>query len=246
MDPGRDPCPRAATALLAAALAWGCGGAKPEAPAEAAPPAAPPTSSLPGEWAVAPPSKVEFVAVKDGDKKVPGAFPGVRGRISADPGRLGATRGWFEVDLSTLDTGLPPRDANIVGTFFDVATGTFGVARFAFDSVEPASPSLDVGGTVEALARGRLTLHGTERPLDARLTVERPDEGTLRVRTAAPFEVDGGSFGMEPQRLALVKLCGHADLSSKFPTTLDLVLHPAAAPAPVAGAPPGEGGAPPP
>lgn len=237
MNSGRHAPMDVAMAVLAAFLAHGCGGPKPEA-AESAPAAAPRVAPLPGEWTVASPSKVEFVAVKDGDKKVPGAFPGLTGRISADLTRLDATRGWFQVDLSTLDTGLPARDANIASAFFEVATGAFGVARFTFEAVEPASPSVDVGGTVEALARGRLALHGTEQPLDVRLRVERPDEGSLRVRTAVPFEVDGGSFGMEAQRLALVRLCGHADLSSKFPTTVDLVLHPAGAtPAPVAGAP---------
>jgi polyisoprenoid-binding protein YceI len=104
-------------------------------------------------------SSVAFVARHMGLSKVRGRFTSFRGEVEGDPADITTARARFEVDLASVDTGSPDRDAHLRSAdFFDVdhhPTMTF-VSR----SIEPA------GGDYKVI--GDLTIKGQSRPIELR------------------------------------------------------------------------------
>ncbi len=220
------------TALTGISLTLGCGGGN----SSVTPPDPPPPPHIPplaettpvassGSWGVMASSKVSYVATKDGSIQVPGSFSGVSGTFTLDPQDLSVTRGSVELDLSTLQTGVPPRDDNIRKAFFEIPMGDgFKTAVFTFEGVTSEKKSLSPGETTAAEVQGRMTLHGQSQPMTARLSITRSENGGYAIRTTQPFLVDVTAFGMEAQRKALLTLCAHQDLNPTFPVTVELAL----------------------
>ena len=66
-------------------------------------------------------TSVGFVARHMGLTKVRGQFTSFRGEVDGDPNDLTTARARFEVDLASIDTGNPDRDAHLRSPdFFDV------------------------------------------------------------------------------------------------------------------------------
>lgn len=66
-------------------------------------------------------TSVGFVARHMGLSKVRGQFSSFRGEIDGDPGDITSAKGWFEVDLDSIDSGNADRDAHLKSAdFFDV------------------------------------------------------------------------------------------------------------------------------
>ena len=64
---------------------------------------------------------VGFVARHMGLSKVRGQFKSFRGEVEANPSDITSARGRFEVDMASVDTANPDRDAHLKGAdFFDV------------------------------------------------------------------------------------------------------------------------------
>ncbi len=73
-------------------------------------------------WSIDPAhTTVGFSARHMGLSKVRGKFTQFRGEVEGNPQDIGSARGRFEVDLASVDTGNPDRDAHLRSAdFFDV------------------------------------------------------------------------------------------------------------------------------
>jgi polyisoprenoid-binding protein YceI len=66
-------------------------------------------------------TKIGFVARHMGLAKVRGQFTSFRGEIEGDPTDITTAKGWFEVDMASIDSGNADRDAHLKSAdFFDV------------------------------------------------------------------------------------------------------------------------------
>jgi polyisoprenoid-binding protein YceI len=104
------------------------------------------------------------------------AGPAVTGNLTVDPLKPATTSGTIKVDLTTLNTGIAKRDADMLGPqYLDIAANeTNKFAVFEIKSIEMAGP-LEPGKEVPAKVKGILTIK--QRPVetvaDARVTYVR-------------------------------------------------------------------------
>ncbi|MFB6782073.1 MULTISPECIES: YceI family protein [unclassified Streptomyces] len=124
---------------------------------------------------------------------VKGAFTGVTGE--GEVGADGSAHGSVTLDATSLDTGHAKRDAHLRSAdFFD--TDRYPTLVFTADSATP-----DARGNVEVA--GRLTVHGTTRPLafSARTTESTATAITL----TAEIDVDRADFGLTWNKGGMIK-----------------------------------------
>jgi polyisoprenoid-binding protein YceI len=123
--------------------------------------------------------------------KVRGKFHGVQGTIilAEDPAQ---SRAEAEIDLRTIDTGNPDRDAHIRSAdFFDVDSHPAMTFR---------STSVQLSGRTEALLTGELTLHGVTRTVELEVEVNgfaKDPYGATRCGFSAETEISRSEFGIK-------------------------------------------------
>jgi polyisoprenoid-binding protein YceI len=108
-------------------------------------------------------SEVGFSVLHLGLSNVRGHFGNIGGAIVLDESDITRSTVNVNIDASTVDTGVGPRDADLKGpNFFDVAQ--FPTATFVSTGVKKSGSGLTVSGN--------LTLHGVTKPVI--LQVEGP------------------------------------------------------------------------
>lgn len=110
--------------------------------------------------------------------------------------------GDVSVDLASFRTGIDLRDLDLRDQFFE--TAKFGQATLKVTSLErPNQPALEKGVSGEAFARGTLSLHGVERPIEFPIKVLYDDAGGVpSLGVSGAFVVSLEQFAMKrPQRL---------------------------------------------
>jgi len=131
-------------------------------------------------WATDPAhSEVDFSIRHGGVSNVHGRFGGVKGTLVYNEADVTKSTVTVTIDVSTVDTGEPKRDAHLkTDTFFDVAK--FPTATFTSSSVVKNGSRLTVNGN--------LTLHGVTLPvvLDAE-GPSTPVEGAMDHKTHSGF-----------------------------------------------------------
>lgn len=94
----------------------------------------------------------------------------IDGSIEVDPGDVMTAAGQFEVDLTTVKTGIDMRDQHMREQYLH--TDTFPKATFKLAKVTKSSAkALADGQPVEITADGELTIHGVTKPVSAVGTV---------------------------------------------------------------------------
>lgn len=172
-------------------------------------------------------SRIGFLAVKDGDVPVAGRFPTVAGTLDLDT-KAGTIAGRITVDVRSLDTGLAPRDFNIITAFFEATAPTGAEAVLEPKAVRGNLEALrKAGGRADLELDADLTLHGTTVPITVPLAVTRGRDGSLAATTRAPVALRFADFGMTAQAAALKALCGHKELTGLASLSVDLRLQPA-------------------
>jgi polyisoprenoid-binding protein YceI len=147
---------------------------------------------LSGTWNIDPVhSEVSFVVRHLMVSKVRGRFANFSGRIVTAPDPL-ASSVEASVDLASVDTAQPDRDAHVRSAdFFDVEN--YPEMTFRSTSVRP-----DADGF---LVDGELSLHGVTRPVSLQLELNgfQPATpfGDTRVGFSATAEIDRRDFGVE-------------------------------------------------
>lgn len=90
-------------------------------------------------------TSVGFVARHMGLSKVRGQFTSFRGEIDGDPGDITTAKGWFEVDMASIDSGNADRDAHLKSAdFFDVEKHP--TMRFESKGIERSGDGYKVTG----------------------------------------------------------------------------------------------------
>ncbi len=103
---------------------------------------------------------VGFTARHMGLSKVRGQFTRFSGEVEGDPTDIASATGRFEVDMASVDTGNPDRDAHLrAGDFFDVER--FPTMVFVARSITPAGQGLYT-------VTGDLTIKGVTREVSLR------------------------------------------------------------------------------
>ena len=136
-------------------------------------------------------SEVDFSVVHLSLSNVRGHFGNIGGTIVLDESDITKSTVNVTIDVSTIDTGVGPRDADLKGSnFFDVAQ--FPTATFVSTSTRKNGGGLAVSGN--------LTLHGVTKPVV--LQVEGPTGPVLGMDKkphsgfSATTTISGTAFGI--------------------------------------------------
>jgi polyisoprenoid-binding protein YceI len=123
---------------------------------------------------------------------VRGQFGGVKGTVLYDPQNVTASTVEATIDVTTINTGEPKRDADLkTDKFFDVAR--YPLMKFKSTHVEAA-------GTGKLKVTGDLTINASTRPVV--LDVEGPtpfirdNQGRTKVGASATTKISRKEFGM--------------------------------------------------
>jgi polyisoprenoid-binding protein YceI len=167
-------------------------------------------------------SQLQFVTLKAGQAGVGGVaevqkFTRFTGGVDA----AGAVV--LEIDLASVDTGVPIRDDRMRTMLFNVAANPN--ARFSANVDPGLVKGLAIGGAIDVDAAGQLRLAGQSRDVKAPLRVARLSTGALQVSTRSPLVVDLSGFGLKPGVEALREIMGLNFLAASAPVSLNLVLH---------------------
>ncbi len=178
---------------------------------------APMCPAFAADWAVVPDeSEVAFVTVKNGRVAEAHTFQRVGGRIDDDG------RAIIEIELASVDTGIPIRDERMRTLLFAVDRYPQAVMRAPIDL--DAFEGLAPGESVAARLEGTLTLHGQDAPLTAEVWVTRLGSDKVRVSTRRPVIVDADSFGLTGGIEALRAVAGLASITPAVPVSFNITL----------------------
>ncbi len=121
------------------------------------------------QWKIDPMhSEADFAIKHMSISTVHGTFRGISGTISYDPANLEKSGVEASIEVSSVDTGVAPRDTHLKSAdFFD--TAKFPTMTFKSTSVHKAGDHYDVAGD--------LTLHGVTKPVV--LTLEDPGKSQV-------------------------------------------------------------------
>ena len=154
----------------------------------------------PGVWTVDPAvSRVGFHVRHLGVATVAGRFTEFAGDI--DGGRASGT-----VEVASIDTGQPVRDACLR-------------SKDVFDAERLPQIAFTATPAADGRLLGRLTIRGVTRPVGLDLTTEQLDERTVRLRATA--RISRTDFGLDPP---VLKKAGRRIVSDRVDLALDLIL----------------------
>jgi polyisoprenoid-binding protein YceI len=123
--------------------------------------------------------------------EIQGLFSGWGGAMTVDPDRVPVIKVQAWIDVASIDTGAPERDAHVRSSEF-LDTASFPRAQFTSTNVV-----LRKDGA--ATLTGRLELHGISRDLDLDVTAGATwidDQGAMRAAYTARGSIDRQAFGL--------------------------------------------------
>ena len=216
--------------LFALAAASGC--SKSEPPQKAAPrPAASARAkldrtALAGErLADVDRSKITVSMVKDKDFAAPvTATLGLRdGRLALDA--AGGPSAKLSVDLMAFDSGIPLRNERVQKILFETSgvgwdTAELTIAKLPDDAVAALR---EKGKALHVTVDGELKMHGKTSKVSAAVDATTAPDGSISVRSSAPFEVKVSELGLTDNLKRLSSLCMHDSIEDAVKVELALV-----------------------
>ncbi|MEL7978235.1 YceI family protein [Isoptericola sp. F-RaC21] len=157
-------------------------------------------ASLDGTWQVGTGSVAGYrvhEVLRGQDATVTGRTDQVTGRLVVEHGTL--TSGKVEVDVASIHTDEPPRDAYFRGSVMEV--GTFPTADFTV-----TDPVRLTAGTTEVDLAGRLTVHGVTRDVEVPAQVAADGDG---VQVVGSVPVSFADYDVTPPSLGFVSVDDH-------------------------------------
>jgi polyisoprenoid-binding protein YceI len=128
----------------------------------------------------------------------------VSGTLSFDPANLGdSVTVHVEVDLASLDTGIPIRNRHMRENHLE----TDKYPKAVFDGghiLETSGHALNPGDTVNLRMTGQFDLHGVTRTIEVPVTATRAKDGTLQVTTH--FDVPLADYKINRPAFLMMKL----------------------------------------
>ncbi len=129
------------------------------------------------------------------------------GSVRVDPANLAGARGRIVLPVASLRTGIDLRDEHLRGPEW-LDAGNHPEISFEITGVTGAT-ALPVDQDVELQVRGRLTLHGQTREVNAEARV-RWDGSSMRIR--ARFSVRLSDFGVQINEAVRLKVASEIGL----------------------------------
>lgn len=161
-------------------------------------------------------SEVNFSILHLGLDNVRGRFGNIGGTVNLDQSDITKSKVNVTIDVSTVDTGVAPRDSDLKSDhFFDIAK--YPTATFVSTSFKRSGSGLVVTGS--------LTLHGVTKPVVLQVEGPRgPVMGTdhkPHLGFSATITIDRTAFGIAPSYPAAmvgdtVKLSIDLDLAKQW------------------------------
>ncbi len=131
--------------------------------------------------------------------------------------------GTVHIALNSVNTGLAPRDLNIVESYFEAPI--FKQATFQLRRMQVAgNGELQLDKTYEALLDGTLDLHGVRKDFNGIRVSLRPTESGIVLENLHPMSVASRDFGLDEQVNALLRACGHKGIDEAASLNLKLLL----------------------
>lgn len=136
---------------------------------------------------------------------------------------LNDLRGHLRISLDSVNTGLAPRDQNIMQAYFEAPV--FTQATFELRRVRVAGEgTLQRGKTYEAVLDGTLDLHGIRKDLDGLKIGLTPLAHGIVLENQQPLSLASRDFGLDAQVLELLKACGHKGIDEAATLNVKLLL----------------------
>ncbi len=136
---------------------------------------------------------------------------------------LNDLRGTVQIALNSVNTGLAPRDLNIVESYFEAPIfkqATFELRRMTV----PGEGALQSGKTYEAQLDGTLDLHGMRKDFNGLRVALTPMDHGVVLENLHPLSVASKDFGMDDQVTALLRACGHKGIDEAANLDMKLLL----------------------
>jgi len=171
-------------------------------------------------------SKMSFVSTKNGGTEVGGVFGVVLGGFNLDPAKLSATTGVLNVELDSVDTGLPLRDTNIAETFFGQVIGKVIRSDVEFLEFRPEAETVAVGSKTQAEVDLRINLRGSGNLASAKVELTRTSETVWTMKTTEPVVLSIAGMGMQGRADSLKERCGHESIGDTVTISAEIVLMP--------------------
>lgn len=131
--------------------------------------------------------------------------------------------GAIHIALDSVNTGLAPRDLNIMDAYFEAPI--FKQATFQLRRVKvEGSGELQMNKTYEAVLDGTLDLHGVKKDLNGIHVSVKPTEAGFELQNLHPMTVASKDFKLEEQVNALLRACGHKGIDEAATLNLKLLL----------------------
>lgn len=160
-------------------------------------------------------SRIAFTTIKANTAAEVHTFGKLSGEIDDDGGAT------LSILLDSVDTAIEIRDERMRELLFE--TATYPVAAVAVD-VDPAQiGAVSTGESVSLTVEASLSLHGTNTPLTAQLSVARLSDDRLLVVTEKPVVVNASQVGLLEGVEKLREVAGLPSISPAVPVTLLLV-----------------------
>lgn len=157
-------------------------------------------------------SEVDFSILHMSLSNVHGRFGNIGGTVTMNEADVSKSSVNITIDVSTVDTGVPPRDSDLKSDhFFNVAQ--FPTATFVSTSVTKSGGGLTV--------TGNLTLHGVTKPVT--LSVEGPT-GPVQGMDKKPHEGFTATTTVSRSAFGIAANMPSAMLGDEVKLTIDLDL----------------------
>ena len=144
-----------------------------------------------------------------------GDFTGTTSSVTGEikgAGEIEGVRGWVEAPVATLKTGNDRRDRDLNKS---METDKYPAMRFDLDGVTVSG----TGDSVPATLKGRLTIHGVERPVDLPASVVLGAD-KVHVHSDFPLNLKDYKIG------GLTKLMGMLRMYEDIKVHVDVTFHP--------------------
>ncbi|MNR75345.1 YceI-like domain protein [compost metagenome] len=136
---------------------------------------------------------------------------------------LNDLRGAVQIALDSVNTGLAPRDLNIMESYFEASL--FKQATFELRKVAVTGDgTLQTGKTYEAVVDGTLDLHGIRKDLNGLKVALTPLDHGIVLENRQPLSLASKDFGLDSQVTALLRACGHLGIDEAATLNLKLLL----------------------
>ncbi len=166
-------------------------------------------------WELTGDSSLHFLSTKNTNVTETHEFTVIDGSIDDDGKAL------INIDLSSVETGIPIRNERMQKMLFD--TAKFAKATVSTDIPSPLIVAVNAGTITETDIDLVLGLHGISKTVTATVLVSKSANGEIVVSTTTPVLIKAADFGLDGGIEALRNVAGLSAISTTVPVIFNLV-----------------------